>query len=169
MTNFATYPNIGTQENLIDVFNEIAYNLNVNYLFGSIDEIVAQLETKKQAAVSRFPFVALVLPFTEQQGNGWDTSVNDFKFMIGCLIETPGKLFKDRYDANYKGILYPIYTKFLAILAQSGYFREVYPEQIVHQKTDASNNDAGIPMPDYIDFVWIYNMKLNKIGKEPKL
>ena len=168
MTTFVTYPNVGVQDNIVDIFNEIALNLRVNYLCGPIDDIVATLQNQTAGGAKKYPLIALIMPFTPVQGGTWDTSFNDLNFLIATLVENPAVKFIDRYNASFKGILYPLYERFIATIADSCYFREYLPEKIAYDPIDTSNGQRGNVLPDYIDFMWIKNMKLNLIGKETK-
>ena len=168
MTAYAKYPTLGKQDNFIDIFKEICWNINVNFHFGPIEEISQELVNKNTAGVKKYPLIALVMPFTPQEGNGYDTTVNDFNFIIGCLVENSAQMFKDRYDRSFKQTLNPIYKSFIQMIANSGYFREVWPEKIVFDSLISSNGAKGNILPDFVDFYWIKNLHLNKIGKEPK-
>ena len=164
MATFAKYPILGNQDNIIDIFREICWNINVNFHFGPIEEISQEIANKSTAGVKKYPLIALVMPFTPQEGNGYDTTVNDLNFIVGCLVENPAQLFKDRYDNSFKKTLNPIYKSFIQMIADSGYFREVWPEKILHDPLISSNGAKGNILPDFVDFYWLKNLHLNKIG-----
>lgn len=170
----SAYTDIGKESNLIDIFNEIAFRIQlllglgnpINYIVGFEDEISKQLQKRGAAGMVKYNMLALVLPtIGEADGKGIDLAYNNLRVIIGCMAD-PAKLFADRYTDNYVGKLYPYYRNFLKSLADSGYFREKDPEHIAHRVTELNNGQAGNILPDFIDYLWIDNLKLNLIRKE---
>lgn len=110
----------------------------VHYLYGHPREIVGQLvEMNKlqQYQLMKYPLVALFMDFPEPASTSGLRSTPRLRGVIANRADETGKA-KDRYQTNFKPILYPLYEAILSGLAQCGHFLVTSPRAIEHTKTD---------------------------------
>lgn len=142
----------------------------VHYEHGHPVEIVETLTQLSQAPDKRFdryPIICLFQDFPEtvSETPGIDREVN--LHLVIARATTPTLKAFQRYDLNFRPVLYPVYYEFLKQLAKSPAFTVKSADQIRHIKTDRLywgreglfKNEGNI-FNDWIDCIELTNLKL---------
>jgi hypothetical protein len=142
----------------------------VHYEHGHPIEIVETLTQLSQAPESRFsryPIICLFQDFPEtvSEAPGIDREISLHIVIARATISTLKA--SQRYDQNFRPILYPVYYEFLKQLAKSPAFTVKSADQIRHVKTDRLywgreglfKNDGNI-FNDWIDCIELKDLKL---------
>jgi hypothetical protein len=136
----------------------------INYLYGPPLEIyntLAQMSGSLQYA--KYPLVALYQPFDENQGTvtGID-STTPLRIIIARASNATDKA-KERYDKNFRPILYPIYSELLYQLGIERRIAVTTWQEIKRKKRDWPywDNDGKNPLIDYVDIIEISGLELN--------
>lgn len=154
-------------------------DFNLWYQTGHIVEICQNLQemTTEENEQYKFPLLALVTDYRERAGY----SVEAFRehqpnFLIATNTQNTLKAAQ-RYEVNFKTVLYPIYQTFIEVLGESPYFLG-YPDQATkHTKIDRMflgkegiYGNTGNTFNDYIDAIEIRDMRLEqKIDNDCKI
>jgi len=144
---------------------------NVNYMYGPFKEIVKRL-TQWTASDTyepkKYPLVALVQPFNENNSSQVGVaSVDDLTILI-CMLTDAESYTPDRYNINFYPVLYPIYSELLNQIDLDIRTLTQGKDLIPHTKIDWPYWDAGKetnPFNDRLDVVEIKNMKLKLLLK----
>lgn len=142
----------------------------VNYLYGHPLEIVNQLTLMTQSknqGVKKYPLIGLFQDFREIKGerHGIESKVN--LHLIIANGTQPNYTAPERYQHNFKPVLYPIYEEFLNQLFRHRQFTFPERERISHTKIDrlywgkeGLYGNAGNIFNDYLDCIEIQNLQL---------
>lgn len=162
---------------IVDIFESIvekvslAYGSNVRYMYGPELEIEANLIDLTKAkglpnsnVANKYPLIALIQDFPEKRGdaNGYYADVTLPKILIATLTNNTYKA-PQRYELNFKPILYPIYKLFLQEMARSGKIIGNDPDSFDHTKFDRlyyGTRTAGSALNDYVDAIEINNLRI---------
>lgn len=145
-------------------------NKDINFLFGSVNEVVtrlSQMSKKKESAELKYPLVALFTDIRERKG----TQAN-----VQCVATLPSIIIATFTDKNYsseerkeksfKPTLEPIYNTFMQELHGHTAVMSYSPELIVHDYYERYNwgrfaifteNNLG---SDFIDAIELINIEL---------
>ncbi|MHB9057113.1 MAG: hypothetical protein ACYC2P_13365 [Paludibacteraceae bacterium] len=141
----------------------------VHYQYGhpiEIIETLKQMDEAKAYKFSRYPFVGLFQDFPEDVGEvGFNGEVT--LHMIIARFTTPTYKAAQRYEFNFKPVLYPIYFELLKQLNFSKAFQSYTESTIQHTKIDRLywgreglyKNEGNI-FNDFLDCIEIRNLKL---------
>lgn len=140
-------------------------NKNINFQYGDRDEIIKQMQLLTQSTTSKntkFPFIGLIMPFTEQRGVEFYANVT-FPRIIIATVTGADEDFNKRYDTYFKPVLYPIYYEFLVQLMRvPGIVVAIAdPDHIDHTKMDVPKivpKESGLN--DHVDAIVISNLRL---------
>lgn len=132
----------------------------LNYIYGDREEINKVMQDLNQSITLRttkYPLVALIMPFPEELGEYNRVNIGR---LIFATATGQSELFSTRYTQYFKPILYPIYFKFFEMLArytvEGGdpnqiYRRKMDVPRIVPSATDGIVND-------FVDAIVVMNL-----------
>lgn len=153
-----------------------AYDSNikgVQYMNGHPLEIVNRLVKREDNGMEydKYPLIALFMDFPETIGNDFGSVEVNLHLAI-CRDTDPNLITDERYDVNFKPVLYPVYESFLKQLTLFKYgkwkpFLDYDVSQIQHRKIDRPfwgretflKNEANFGT-DYLDAIEIRDLKL---------
>lgn len=144
----------------------------VCFQFGTLREIVDNLNTLTRARAQKYPLIALIEPFRQQKGTpGTDTRIS-VRLLIATYTEKTLKA-DERLRVNFKPLLFPIYDAFLAEIKRSEHFNteEVKHTVINHfeiGRESLSGYDGSV-FNDHIDAIEIQDMELNVKPQQCKI
>lgn len=154
-------------------------DFNLWYQTGHIVEICQNLQemTTEKNEAYKFPLLALVTDYRERAGFSKEANrEHQPNFLIATNTQNTLKAH-ERYQVNFKPVLYPIYYTFIEVLGESPYFLG-YPDQVTkHVKIDRMflgregiYGNSGNTFNDYIDAIEIRDMRLEqKINHDCKI
>lgn len=128
---------------------------NIQYIFGDQDEINKQLQLLNQGTeskITKYPLIALVMPFPETIGGEYLQVVIERLFF--AMVTGKDELFGTRYSTYFKPVLYPIYYEFFNQL--SHFTVEGDPNSIHRKKMDVPRivpSAADGLTNDYVDAI----------------
>lgn len=132
---------------------------NIQYIFGDQEEINKQLQLLSQGTeskITKYPLIALVMPFPETIGGEYLRV--DIERMFFATVTGKDELFGTRYVNYFKPVLYPIYYEFFNQL--SHFTVEGDPNTIYRKKTDVPrvvpSGSDGLTN-DYVDAIVVSN------------
>lgn len=141
----------------------------VHYQYGhplEIIETLKQMDESQDYKFRRYPFIGLFQDFPQEVGEvGFDSEVTLHLIIARFTVNTYKAA--QRYENNFKPVLYPIYLEFLEQLNFSKAFMKYAPNQIPHTKIDRLywgreglyKNEGNI-FNDFLDCIEIRNLKL---------
>ena len=140
-------------------------NKNINFQYGDKDEITKQMQLLTQGTTSKntkYPFIGLVMPFTEKRGVEFYADVT-FPRIIIATVTGADEDFNKRYESYFKPVLYPIYYELLnQLMRVPGIVISIAdPDHIDHTKMDVPKiipKESGLN--DHVDAIVISNMRL---------
>lgn len=141
----------------------------VHYQYGhplEIIETLKQMDEAKDYKFRRYPFVGLFQDFPEEVGEVGFNSEPTLHLIIARFTQATYKAAQ-RYELNFKPVLYPIYLEFLEQLNFSKAFETYGVTNIQHTKIDRLywgreglyKNEGNI-FNDFLDCIEIRNLKL---------
>lgn len=146
----------------------------VNYQYGHPNEIIETLcqeERSKTGKFKKYPLIALFQDFPEVRGKviGEDNTVTLHLIIASATLNNYKA--QERYDHNFKPILYPIYQEFLNQLDLSSVFFTKAPDLIEHTKIDrlywgnkgiefTSGKETKNIFVDWLDCIELLNLTL---------
>lgn len=150
-----------------------AYDENitgVHYLHGHPLEIIktlAQRDKSDSFVFKKYPLIALFQDFPEAMNATVGIPHESTLHLIIARATRPDFTAPERYDKNFRPVLYPIYSEFLHQLHHHGAFITKSETQIQHIKTDRLywgnqglyGNEGNI-FNDWIDCMEITNLRL---------
>lgn len=152
------------QTNILPTLSSYDSNIvNVNYLYGPPKEIINRLTGWNRAIdQSKYPLVALFQSFPERFTAGAINTV-DLHVIIAKRNSDTKLLTPQRYQNNFKPVLYPVYDEFMKQLGlhkavvSNGYFD--------HTKNDwpfwgGSEDQPKNPFNDMLDII---ELKINNL------
>ena len=138
--------------------------IGVNYMHGAPLQIEAILQSWNGVdSRKKYPLVALYQPFEETKGtvNGLD-GIDNVRIIIARQSDNTW-LPPQRYDINFRPVLYPVYDALLDEMQNEPRLQGNALNEFNHTKTDWpywTDNDKN-PLKDYLDIIEIKNMKLS--------
>jgi len=140
--------------------------VGLNYQYGGFKEVVTTLTQLTQVNAPKYPLVYLYMPFEENKGStvGLDQS-SPIRIIIGMWSD-PEQKAKERYENNFKRILYPVYLELLNQIFLDKRFATMSPDLIPHKKTDwpywggDSPPEQANPFNDWVDVIEIKDLNL---------
>lgn len=146
------------------------------YLHGhplEIIKVLSERDKSKNWKYRKYPLVILLQDFAESKGvnPSWTMQVSPRVLIVNQTKREFSS--KQRYDENFKPILYPIYELLLEAIANVGFFGVAASDQIVHTKTDRLfwgreglyGNESNV-FNDYLDAIDITFSDLPILSKE---
>lgn len=139
----------------------------VHFDHGHPIEIVETLSEKDKAGIEfsfkKYPLVCLFQDFVEDIENNYIVSANIH--IVICNSTKPDYKAKERYEHNFKPVLYPIYNELMNQFQKHGDVIGYFPKQqkidrLFWGKSSLYGNKANI-FEDYLDAIEIINLKLN--------
>jgi len=139
------------------------------YLHGHPLEIVNRLNKKNKGVYSyqKYPLIALFQDFEEPIGDDLALYATPSPTFIIANLTRPEITADDRYDRNFRDVLYPLYYDFLNKLYENRSFLLRDPRTINHTKIDrlywgtsAGNNNERNIANDYLDAIELNNVEL---------
>jgi hypothetical protein len=165
---------IGTVVSAVDALTSVSIGKHINYMYGHPLEIINRLQLltnsvdQKQRA-SKYPLVALFQDFEEQVGKEPGVYSEVSLHMIIANITEPQFITEQRYEKNFKPVLYPIYQELLRQIAspsQKLFFVED-EELIQHTKIDrvywgkqGLYGGTANPFNDFLDCIEIKDLRI---------
>lgn len=161
-----------------DVFRDIIVKLNTNladkeinvcFQFGTLREIVDNLNSLTQVNAGKYPLIALIEPFPQQKGISQIEARLKLRFLIATYTSRELKA-DERLELNFKPILFPVYDAFIREIKHSEYFRT---EEIKHTlvnhfeigKETLEGYDGSV-FNDHIDAIELKDMELDIKNKQ---
>lgn len=142
----------------------------VQYYYGHGKEIIETLAQKDQNRTYRYqkyPAICLIQDFPEQMGTGLGIASTVKLHLIIVCSTLPSYKAEDRYNNNFKPILYPIYYEFLNQIFKSGAVLVASVNQIIHTKIDrlywgreGLYGNQGNVFNDHLDAIEIQDLQL---------
>lgn len=171
---------------VVDVFSEIVQQVSdvltpqlqvvnglitgVHYEHGHPKEIIETLAQKDKSQAGRFdkyPVVALFQDFPERNGEETGIQSEAVLHMIIASATKPDYKARDRYEYNFRPVLYPIYVELMRQIYLHRAFMVKGPDQIRHTKIDRLYwgreglwGNKGNIFNDWIDCIEIRDMRL---------
>jgi hypothetical protein len=165
---------IGAVVAAIDAVTYPLIGKHINYMYGHPLEIINRLQQltnsvdQKQRA-SKYPLVALFQDFEEGIGKQIGVAAEVSLHMIIANITEPQLITEQRYEKNFRPVLYPIYQELLRQIAspsQKTFFVED-EELIAHTKIDRVNwgkqglyGGAANTFNDFLDCIEIKDLQI---------
>lgn len=139
-------------------------NIVSSFQFGTLREIVDNLNTLTQAEIKKYPLIALIEPFKQQKGIPNTESRLRLRFLIATYTHKELKA-NERLELNFKPVLFPVYNKFLDSVKRSEYFKtDKIRHTIINHfeigRESLSGYDGSI-FNDHIDAIEIQDMELD--------
>lgn len=167
-----------TQKLIYDIFEEITAQAavickkNINFMYGDLIEINANLESMSQSAkfaAKKFPLVWLLLPIKGKKSP--ENMDLDFECSVTLVIaEYTGKDYKtpERLEKNFKPVLIPIYEGLMDAILKSAYLKFNLGKLDPFDYSDQPFWGRGdkLPFQTFIDAIYIENLNI-KIKKTP--
>ena len=168
----------------VDVFDEIVTNVRTDtdkpvaldtdepfYMFGHPKEIINTLSLKDKNDVQKFnkyPLIALFQDFTETVGEDQTIRSSAELNLVIVMNTSQDYTAENRYDNTFRTVLYPLYDLLIKHIEQSGWFKDVDPGLVSHDKIDRLywgrsglyGNEGNI-FNDFIDAIEIQNLQLD--------
>jgi hypothetical protein len=138
---------------------------HITYIYDRPDKITALLKEYTESIKQKdkkYPLVALFQDFPEDRGETdfYSTTVIP-KIIIATGSDQSWKS-PQRYEANFKPVLYPIYYELLKQIASHRLIVTQDPNDIVHRKWDRPGTLPAAPgFNDFIDAIELQNTKLS--------
>jgi len=123
------------------------YNAEPYYYFGNKTEIQRLLAEKDKRSKAKYPCMILEQPFLEIP-NG-DTNKATLRLLLATKT-TSQLTYKERYEANFKLKLYPLYDSFISAIKKSGL---VIAYRIVSKIDIPFYTEQAIVTNDYWDVI----------------
>ena len=155
---------------VVDIFKEIVsktetalqkkgFDKTINYQYGHINDIVnVLLQYKSQNIEARkYPLIALIQPFSEQEIERKDISKEVTLRILICANSRKDATPSLRYDKNFTDVIHEIEKEFINQIKISKYFENNYLEPTYSASDDWGENRE---LSDYIDIRNITNLKL---------
>lgn len=145
------------------------------YMHGHPLEIVNRLNKKNKGiyGYQKYPLIALFQDFEENVNDDLAIYANTNLTLIIANLTRPEIKADDRYDRNFREILYPLYYELLNKIHYSRLFNTNSPRTINHTKIDrlywgSQEGNANIH-DDYIDAIEINSLNLQVIDNRCKV
>jgi hypothetical protein len=115
-----------TNEVILPTLQQVDSSIvGINYQFGHLKELIATMQQYERAPsfkAKKYPLVALFLDFPENMGkSGGYPGACNLQMLIAMSTDPKMKTF-ERYENNFKPILYPIYYELIRQLDASNDF-----------------------------------------------
>lgn len=143
----------------------IALTRDLYFEYGHETEISRIIQSKDRSITmqdKKFPVIWLVMDFVERFDELGEVELPDLNIIIATQTRIDDST-RERYEKNFKQVLYPIYVEFLNQMTISGYFGGTnYP----HDKIDrplwdgAENRGLSNIFSSPIDAIQIRGLKL---------
>lgn len=167
----------------VDIFGDIVTDVRADadkpagldalapyYDFGHPVDIVNKLKQKDTSSLkfNKFPLIALLMDFTEVMGEDMTVRARTTDLTIVIITNTAPELFtNERYDQNFRTILYPLYDLLIKHITKSKYFKSG-PGLVSHDKFDRpywgrtgiSGNEANM-LNTAVDAIEVANLDLS--------
>ena len=167
----------------VDVFEDIVTDVRTDadkpvsldtdepfYMHGHPLEIINTLSMKDKNDVhkfNKFPLITLFQDFTEVIGENQAIRSSAELNIVIAMNTSQDYLAEERYDNTLRTVLYPLYDLLIKHIEQSGWFKDVGPGLVPHDKIDRLywgrsglyGNEGNI-FNDYIDAIEIRNLQL---------
>ena len=168
----------------VDIFEEIVTNVRNDadkpvaldtdepfYMHGHPLEIINTLSKKDKHDVqkyNKYPLIALFQDFTETVGEDQTIRSSAELNLVIVMNTSQDYTAENRYDNTFRTVLYPLYDLLIKHIEQSGWFKDVDPGLVSHDKIDRLywgrsglyGNEANV-FNDYIDAIEIQNLQLD--------
>lgn len=159
------------QSDMLATLQDIDSNIQcVNFIAGDLDEIretLQQFDASPEERFKKYPLFILKTDITELKGTA-PGIYSKVRFQAAICHHTQREYKTlERYDNNFKPILYPLYESFIENLLGIGYFPHLSRFDLKHTKTDRVNlgKQALLELQeasyDYIDAIELNNFELN--------
>lgn len=142
----------------------------VHYLHGHPMEIIETLSQKAKSNVhkwKKYPLVALFQDFPERKFSEPGIESEPSLHLIIARATAPTYKADQRYEKNFKPVLYPIYVELLNQISISKVFMTYGTSQIPHVKIDrlywgreGLYGNEGNAFNDWVDCIEIRDLKL---------
>lgn len=153
---------------IVDIFQEVCEavsaetSYNINYVYGLSIHISDNLMAKDKSKTlkdTKYPLIALFMPFEENRGKGYYADVLIRKIVIAYLTNKDDRP-NQRYENVFKTTLYPVYYSFLKQLARNKYSNQKNPDFILHKKIDYPGVEQVTGVNDFVDSIEILNLQI---------
>jgi hypothetical protein len=153
---------------IVDVIGDVVKKLNVHYEHGHPLEVVTAL-SKKSMDNSNFPAILLFQDFEEEVSS--DRTVYAPLNIVICNYTKASYSASERYNNNFKPVLYPLLDKFIKGCANSKHIEgRVLPykktDRLYWGKSGLYNNTSNL-FNEYVDAIEInINLTFKNICNE---
>jgi len=139
--------------------------IGLNYQYGYYKEVVKVLTQMTTAGADghKYPLVWLYMPITLSKGaQPGLNDVSPLRIIFAMINSDVNMRVKDRYENNFKKILYPVYLEFMNQLSLDSRIVNVDQGLIAHTQTDlpywggdANAPEEANPFGDWVDIIEI--------------
>lgn len=148
------------------------HNILASFQFGTLPEIVDNLNALTQAEANKYPLIALIEPFKQQKGIPNTESRLRLRLLIATYTQKELKA-DERLQLNFKPILFPVYNKLLQTIQQSEHFKTNHIRHTVINHFEIGRETLegydGTIFNDHIDAIEIQDMELDTKNKQCKI
>jgi hypothetical protein len=170
---------IGAIVAAVDAVTFTSIGKHIDFMYGHFSEILSRLQQMTSSPdmkdrLGKFPLVALLMDFPEDIGAEAGVYCEVDLHLIIANITEPQLVAQQRYEKNFKPVLYPIYRELLKQIAsplQKSVFVED-SELIPHTKIDrvywgreGLYGGGANAMNDFVDCIEIKNLKIKFYNK----
>lgn len=156
--------------NIVSEMQDMAIGLRPYFMHGHPLEIfstLAEMDKSRTLKNNKYPLIALFQDFEEDFGKQNVYCEVNLRLIIATVTQPTIKA-SERYNENFRNILYPIYARLMKEIELSTFFSYDYSIPIPHTKIDrlfwgASSqygNTSNITT-DFIDAIEINNLRIN--------
>ena len=154
---------------VVDVIREVVESITVKQCYfdaGRTIQIlkgIAMKDNSMSLKNSKYPLVAMMMPFDERRGSGLYYSTVTIPRIIISTITKSNDLVLQKYESSgtYKTVLYPVYNEFFKRLGAHPNIIGQDPDSFPHIKRDnPGQQPIGQGLTDYIDSIEILNLEL---------
>ena len=146
--------------NVVDKTNaRLPERLQSTFHFGTLREIVTNLDQLTRASTGKYPVIALVEPFNQAIDSQGITAT--LRFLIATFTEKTLKA-DERLNTNYREVLFPICQVFTSELRAASGSAELKYIQVNHFELGRESLQGydGTILNDHVDAIELKNIKI---------
>lgn len=155
-------------------YNNETVLLNTRFKHGTIKSLNADISMELQnpdKKDNRYPLIALIHNFTESYNDSVRSYTNVKCKLIIMNSSTAQKTYEERYEYNFKHILYNVWINLIAVMEDSHNFIFDKTKGIKFDKTDrpamgsfGNDGNNAVQFSDYIDAIELdFDLTINNV------
>jgi len=157
-----------------DVVDSMRIDETPYYLYGHPLEVIntlSEYEKHPKMKFKKYPLIILFQDFEETKGRHQAINADVSLNLVICTNTLAKYKSAERYELNFKPVLYPLYDLFLEKLERSGYFsgalgnfQHVKIDRMYWGKNGLYSNEGNV-FNDRLDAIEIRNLELSVLNK----